>query len=697
MKLNYQILLFTLLIPFTGFAQPDNDFCLDAIPISNVTKFCSKSNEFTNVGATFDTLLGDFGKPDCWNNAKSDVWFRFIAIATDVQITVKGSALKQPQIALYAGSCNGTIATLGCEGSANNSNATTLYRGGLTIGGVYRIRINSSTTQNGTFQLCVNNYDPPKTQNGDCGSGTVLCNKDPFHVLSVTGFGFIRDEADNSCLDLDNSDPLNNQSETNSTWFKWTAKTSGTLGFVITPEIIDDDMDFAVYEMTSINDCNGKKLLRCVATGCQTTLSNSTCLSRGCLGPTGLRDGDGDIGENYNCDPGENGFARSLDMVAGKSYALIINNYSNAGNGFFMEFTGTAEFQGPTANFSVDPPSGLKCSQPFTITDSSFFGNGNISKYTWNFGEGALPTEIGTGKGPFNINYKSYGTKTIVLVVESNLGCSEVLTRTIDVQPCCEDLPTLKINPNAMNLVCNGIPDGSVNISGNGGTPEYLFSFNNSKFKRQFAYKNLDIGSYLLKITDAKGCRDSTVVTLNEPPPITADAGPDLTGRLGYEVTLKGSYNSGQVIKSVRWIPPDGVVCDTCLMTDAIPPGSTKYILEITTVNGCKAYDSMFVDVSIDRALYIPNVFTPERDGRNKIFKFYGNRAISGINYLRVFNRWGGLVFEGIGLDINDDLSGWDGTSNGQPLPSGVYTFMASVQFVDRVDRIIKGDVTLLR
>ena len=75
----------------------------------------------------------------------------------------------------------------------------------------------------------------------------------------------------------------------------------------------------------------------------------------------------------------------------------------------------------------------------------------------------------------------------------------------------------------------------------------------------------------------------------------------------------------------------------------------------------------------------------------------YGNRAIESIEYLRVFNRWGGLVYEGKNLDINDESMGWDGTRNGEPMAPGVYTFYASVLFVDQVTRIIKGDVTLLR
>ena len=697
MKYRINVLIGIFLLPMLSLAQPSNDFCLDAIRINDVTKYCSKVGEFSNIGATFDPTNGDFDKPTCWPNSNNDVWFRFVALNSDVIITINGSTLKKPEVALYGGSCATTIGELVCSSGLNNSNSATIYKGGLTPGTSYLIRVNSNTSSNGTFQLCVNNYAPPRDQNGDCATGAVLCDKSSFHVQSVTGFGFVKDEADNSCLDLNNTDPLNNQSESNSTWFKWTAKTSGTLSFKITPDVIDDDLDFALFEMNSLADCANKKLIRCVATGCENGKSHAVCQSQGCLGPTGLKDDDADAGENYNCDPGENGFAKSADIIAGKSYALIVNNYSSAGNGFFLEFGGTAEFLGPLANFNVQPSSGLKCDQAFTITDSSTFSAGAITKYTWNFGDGALPAEVSFTKGPNQVKYKSYGAKTIVLVVESDKGCSSVATKMIDVQPCCEDLPTLKIAPLASDLVCNGQPTGNIVITGSGGTPDYQFSFNNTAYKRQFKYNNLNKGSYTLKIIDSHGCKDSTQVTLNEPPPIIVNAGPDLKGRLGYPVHLMGSFTPAVTTKSIRWVPPTGVVCDSCLSTDAVPPGSTTYKLVITSDKGCVAYDSMFVDVSIDRALYVPNAFTPDHDTKNKIFKLYGNRAIQSIEYFRIFNRWGGLVYEGIGLDINDDTQGWDGTSKGNPQPAGVYAYEASVLFVDQIARIIKGDVTLLR
>lgn len=696
MRIVFNIFVGFLIFPFIAASQPDNDFCLDAIRISDVTRYCSKVGEFTNAGATYNSA-NDVAAPDCWTNTSHDIWFRFVAVASDVQISVNGTTLRQPEIELYSGSCSNLTPLFPCVDNPTTGISTaTLYKGGLTIGTTYFIRIDGSGTNVGSFQLCIDNFKPASTANGDCISGSILCSKAPFHVQTVSGPGRVTDEANNTCLDNMNSVPGATESETNSTWYKFTAANTGTLTMLITPDDLRDDMDFAIYELPNgLNNCTGKVLVRCGASQC---CNGRNCSPGNIIGPTGMRDNATDINENGGCQEGQDSYIRSLDMQRGKSYALIINNFSAANKGFFIEFGGTGEFLGPEPNFTVNPLSGLKCGQPFTITDSSKSNAVvQITNYIWNFGDGALPAEVRVGKGPNQVNYRSFGKKDIVLTVETDKGCSASVVKTIDVLPCCEDLPTLEINASKTDPLCNGLPTGSIRFGGNGGTPDYSFSFNNSSFKRQADYSNLAKGNYLLKVIDAKGCRDSTTITLVDPPPISANAGPDQESRLGYEITLNGSYISNQTIRSIRWVPPSGVVCDSCLMTEAIPPGSTSYKLVVTTVNGCTAVDSMFVNVSIDRSLYVPNVFTPNRDGRNRIFKFYGNRAISGITYLRVFNRWGGLVYEGKNLNLNNDNEGWDGTYKGKPQPSGVYVYVASVLFVDQVERIIKGDVTLLR
>ncbi len=46
-------------------SQPDNDFCLDAIRISDVTRYCSRVGEFTNAGATYNSANDVAGEGPC--------------------------------------------------------------------------------------------------------------------------------------------------------------------------------------------------------------------------------------------------------------------------------------------------------------------------------------------------------------------------------------------------------------------------------------------------------------------------------------------------------------------------------------------------------------------------------------------------------------------------------------------------------
>jgi gliding motility-associated-like protein len=84
----------------------------------------------------------------------------------------------------------------------------------------------------------------------------------------------------------------------------------------------------------------------------------------------------------------------------------------------------------------------------------------------------------------------------------------------------------------------------------------------------------------------------------------------------------------------------------------------------------------------------VPNAFTPDGDGTNDVFRPRID-CLEGPYRLRIFNRWGQLVFE-----TEDYQDGWDGTSNGAPAPSDVYIWVLDAQ-TDPLLR--KGDVTLLR
>lgn len=93
--------------------------------------------------------------------------------------------------------------------------------------------------------------------------------------------------------------------------------------------------------------------------------------------------------------------------------------------------------------------------------------------------------------------------------------------------------------------------------------------------------------------------------------------------------------------------------------------------------------------------IYAPNVFSPNLDGINDVFRLETFRCPVTSFRLQVFSRWGGLVFE-----TTDPEQGWDGRSGNQFLPSGLYVWLATYQLATDPPGQIRqerGGVSLMR
>lgn len=686
-----------LLVPVVILAQPANDECNRAIAIRDPKAYCSKNGEFNNVGATASSRQTEL----CFDAIGRDVWFSFVAVATDVNISVVGATqfgpggtLRNPQVALIYGACNATTTSeIQCESDVSNMHIIEMYEGGLIIGQTYYLRVSGRNNAAGTFKLCINNYFAPASPSSDCPQGAVLCDKSPFSNPQVSGAG-------NNITELDDATCFQgglqgNNFESNSTWYKWICSKSGRLTFILTPSDLSDDWDFVLYELPNgITNCTGKRVLRCMAAGEDRRRFPSVC-----LGQTGLRDGETDISEPPGCDRRQSNWLSPVVLEEGKAYALALNNYTQQGNGFSIQWGGDAEFLGPKVDFIANPESGLKCEQQFTLTDRSTFSLGTITERSWFLGDGAVPATA-NGAGPININYTSFGPKVVTLQIKTDRGCVVSDTATIMVEPCCEDLPDLGLDNEVSNLICSGQTNGVITLTGTGGTPWYKYALGNGIFDFNNVFDSLAAGDYPVKVLDAHGCTFTRTVTIAEPDPLVVDAGPDRQVKLGYTVDFSGSY-SPPFPARIAWTSENGdsIICldAACLSIRVLPPGTTAYYLTVKDESGCMSMDTVLALVELIREVYFPNVFSPNRDGINDAFVGHYGPAAQGIEVLRVFDRWGGLIFEVKELASGDANRGWNGTINGQDAPPGVYAFMAMVRFVDNRTVPYSGTITLLR
>jgi gliding motility-associated-like protein len=67
------------------------------------------------------------------------------------------------------------------------------------------------------------------------------------------------------------------------------------------------------------------------------------------------------------------------------------------------------------------------------------------------------------------------------------------------------------------------------------------------------------------------------------------------------------------------------------------------------------------------------------------------------VGYMRIYDRWGNLMFDKIDLKPGDEQDGWDGTYKGEPLLPGVYVYIAELQYEDGLKEAIKGDITIVK
>ena len=109
---------------------------------------------------------------------------------------------------------------------------------------------------------------------------------------------------------------------------------------------------------------------------------------------------------------------------------------------------------------------------------------------------------------------------------------------------------------------------------------------------------------------------------------------------------------------SVLWVP--SINLDNQKSYSPIFRGINQqlYTIQIKTATGCLTVDTQLVTTRKKIEIYVPAAFTPDGDGKNDYLRPV-LMGIAKVNYFRIYNRWGHLLFE-----MKSDLPGWDGKVN---------------------------------
>lgn len=208
-------------------------------------------------------------------------------------------------------------------------------------------------------------------------------------------------------------------------------------------------------------------------------------------------------------------------------------------------------------------------------------------------------------------------------------------------------------------------------------------------------------GEHYITYIDKQNCEWTDTIPVPEPAQILVTFDP-----ASIEIELGDSLLLTPIITGASgdmfvWDPADALTNPDTLYPTLYTFESVNLMLTITDEKGCTGKGTLPVEVDPNRNVYVPNIFIPggNLNEFNNYFTPFIGVGVSNINYMRVFDRWGELMYERKNF-YPDDLAvtaGWDGRFNGKFVEPGVYIYAIEVVFLDKKVLLYRGDVTVVR
>ena len=350
--------------------------------------------------------------------------------------------------------------------------------------------------------------------------------------------------------------------------------------------------------------------------------------------------------------------------------------------------------QCPPAVLSITDP-GILCSDEDPIQlDLNISGLSGISTIVWT-GPG-----VSDPSGIFNPTLANVGVNSITVKVEND-GC--IYNSDINV--------VIRQTPLALFDI-SGVPciDSTLHVEFSGiavATSDFIWDLSGGQIVSGNLPFDFNIqwntpGDYLLSLMiDDNGCISDTfrqsvqiddpldipqIICLEEDYYSLVVEWEPVIGADQYHVT--SSLGSGKVSGNTYSITnlPDGTpVSITVEASGPTACGPSSATIECQTLD------------YIPPQSFIPNIFSPNGDGINELFFVQSNAEITWVNVIRIYDRWGELIFSASDFAPNDPQHSWDGTLAGKPMNPAVYTYFAELQTVYGKTIFVTGDVTLIR
>lgn len=189
-----------------------------------------------------------------------------------------------------------------------------------------------------------------------------------------------------------------------------------------------------------------------------------------------------------------------------------------------------------------------------------------------------------------------------------------------------------------------------------------------------------EAGIYPSNLKTYKGC-DSVIFT-------TVKAQANIKASLGNDTCLTHDYGIKYKLSlpgTVQYEWQDGA-------TDSFYTAKQPGLYWVRASTFCNtSVDSVVIYKDCDFPVYVPGAFTPNKDGRNDIFRILNLRGQQLRSFI-IYNRFGQRIFA-----TSSPVNGWDGTINGVPQQPGTYIYIIRYNDLGGYARELKGTVVLIR
>lgn len=377
----------------------------------------------------------------------------------------------------------------------------------------------------------------------------------------------------------------------------------------------------------------------------------------------------------------------STEFING-TVQLILTTTNNGGCNSVNDQVSFNLLTPPYANFSVNNTCEGGTN---TFNDFSLQGSGAITQWTYYYGTGDSAITQNT-----TYTYPSAGSYTATLVVGSSVGCTDSMQKVVTIYP----VPVANF---VTSSTCNGTQitiafTDMTTIASPDTIKTWIWDFGGTGGAAvqnpSMVYNNQGNYQVTLNVLSSHNCSSSNVQLVNIP--AHPDAAFYYNTDPGFNVGSTVSFiDSSSNAVNYYWDFGNGVTNTDENTEYTYYENGTYTVVHVVTDNiGCSdtaRANVIITGVSSEIISLIPNVITPNNDGKNDVWKLPFVKLLYPKATVEIYNSWGQKIFYSDGYD-----SPWDGTYQGQQLPAGNYYFILNLNDSSKPDPY-KGAILLLR